>query len=202
MKKVYYKSGNHNAEKDFLLVNRAIGGDESAFAHLLFRYKDSIYYMILKMVNNKNDAEDLTLEAFGKVFSNLNLYSPEYAFSTWLYRIARNNCIDFLRKKKGIHFSIEQSTNEEQEHSGLHLKSPLPDPEQLLIMKQRGQLLQHFIDKLSPKYKNLIELRYFKDFSYEEIAKNLDLPLGTLKVQLFRARNRLYELISKADVKD
>jgi RNA polymerase sigma factor (sigma-70 family) len=202
MKKKNNKPDNHNAEEDLLLVNRAIDGDESAFAHLLLRYKDSIYYMILKMVNNKNDAEDLTLEAFGKVFSNLNLYSPQYAFSTWLYRIAKNNCIDFLRKRKGVHFSVEQNNNDELDYNGLHLKSPLPDPEQHLIMKQRGQLLQHFIDKLTPGYKNLIELRYFKDFSYEEIAKTLDLPLGTVKVQLFRVRNRLYELIGEADVKE
>ncbi|MDA3818647.1 MAG: sigma-70 family RNA polymerase sigma factor [Prolixibacteraceae bacterium] len=202
MKKKNNKPDNHNAEEDLLLVNRAIDGDESAFAHLLLRYKDSIYYMILKMVHNKNDAEDLTLEAFGKVFSNLNLYSPQYAFSTWLYRIAKNNCIDFLRKRKGVHFSVEQNNNDELDYNGLHLKSPLPDPEQHLIMKQRGQLLQHFIDKLTPGYKNLIELRYFKDFSYEEIAKTLDLPLGTVKVQLFRVRNRLYELIGEADVKE
>lgn len=197
-----HKTIRNNIEEDQTLVKEAIVGNEQAFARLLLRYKDSIYYLVLKMVNNKNDAEDLTLEAFGKAFSNLNLYSFDYAFSTWLYRIAHNNCIDFLRRKKGVHYSIDSHTDDENESNGLHLQSLLPDPEQHLIIKQRGLLLKHFINKLSPQYKRLIELRYFREFSYEEIAKSLDLPLGTVKVQLFRARNRLYELIGEADVKE
>ena len=98
---------------DFTLVESALNGDEKAFAKLMARYKDAIYFMLLKMVNNKNDAEDLTLEAFGKAFKNLHQYSPSYAFSTWLFKIATNNCIDFIRKKKknllslkNLHYNI------------------------------------------------------------------------------------------------
>ncbi|MFW6310405.1 MAG: sigma-70 family RNA polymerase sigma factor, partial [Prolixibacteraceae bacterium] len=94
---------SEKARQDYELVQLAINGDEKAFTRLLGRYKDAIYFMLLKMVNNRNDAEDLTLEAFGKAFKNLHQYSPTYAFSTWLFKIASNNCIDFLRKKKGIH---------------------------------------------------------------------------------------------------
>ena len=96
------QQNNHLSDKalqDFDLVQAALEGDENAFARLLARYKDSIYFMLLKMVSNKSDAEDLTLEAFGKAFKNLHQYSPSYAFSTWLFKIASNNCIDFLRKK-------------------------------------------------------------------------------------------------------
>ena len=190
------------AREDQELVKQALVGEDKAYARLLLRYKDSIYFMMLKMVKNKNDAEDLTLEAFGKAFTNLNVYSPEYAFSTWLYRIATNNCIDFLRKQKGIHFSIDQTQESEQDGNGLKLKSNVPDPEEHMILKQRDKILQGFIQKLKPRYQTLIELRYFKEYSYEEIAKELDLPLGTVKVQLFRARTKLFELIGEADVKE
>ena len=97
------------AQYDYLLVESALTGDEKAFAKLMSRYKDAIYFMLLKMVNNKNDAEDLTLEAFGKAFKNLHQYSPNFAFSTWLFKIATNNCIDFLRKRHGVYVSIENN---------------------------------------------------------------------------------------------
>lgn len=190
------------ARKDLELVERALGNDEAAYAELLLKYKDPIYYMILKMVKNKADAEDLTLEAFGKAFANLKAYSSDYAFSTWLYRIATNNSIDFIRKQKGVHYSIDQEMDDEQEMSNLKLKSAVPNPEEELIVKQRGVWLRSFVDQLNPKYQNLINLRYFKEYSYEEIAKELDLPLGTVKVQLFRARNKLFKLMQQDNVKE
>ncbi len=155
---------------------------------------------MMRMVQNKNDAEDLTLEALGKAFANLHLYSFEYAFSTWIYRIATNNCIDFLRKRRGIHYSL--SAQEEENYGSLELKSTGPNPEEKMILKQRAVQLRRFIERLKPRYRKLIELRYFKDYSYDEIAKELDLPLGTIKVQLFRARNTLYELINETDVNE
>lgn len=190
------------ARKDLELVERALGNDEAAYAELLLKYKDPIYYMILKMVKNKADAEDLTLEAFGKAFANLKAYSSDYAFSTWLYRIATNNSIDFIRKQKGVHYSIDQEMDDEPEMSNLKLKSAVPNPEEELIVKQRGVWLRSFVDQLNPKYQNLINLRYFKEYSYEEIAKELDLPLGTVKVQLFRARNKLFKLMQQDNVKE
>lgn len=196
------KGFSKKARDDQQLVEQALAGDEKAFARLLLRYKDSIYFMILKMVKNKNDAEDLTLEAFGKAFTNLDVYSSDFAFSTWLYRIATNNCIDFMRKQKGLHFSLDVNQESEQDGNTLKLKSSVLDPEERLILKQRSKLLRGFINKLKPQYQVLIEMRYFKEYSYEEISKELDLPLGTVKVQLFRARNKLFDLIGKADVKE
>jgi RNA polymerase sigma factor (sigma-70 family) len=193
---------SENIRDDHELIAIALKGDEKAFARLMLKYKDSIYFMILKMVKNKNDAEDLTLEAFGKAFANLSFYSTEYAFSTWLYRIASNNCIDFLRKKRGIHFPLNNDQESDSEENNSNLKSSSPNPEERLIINQRERILHNFIQKLKPKYRALIDLRYFKEYSYEEIAKELDLPLGTVKVQLFRARNMLYTLIGKAGVND
>jgi RNA polymerase sigma factor (sigma-70 family) len=191
-----------NIRDDQSLIGLALKGDEKAFARLMLKYKDPIYFMLLKMVKNKNDAEDLTLEAFGKAFANLGFYSTDYAFSTWLYRIASNNCIDFLRKKKGMHFSFNDDQELDSEVNNLNFKSTSPNPEERLILKQRGRILQNFIQKLKPNYRILIEMRYFKEYSYEEISKELALPLGTVKVQLFRARNLLFTLIGKTGVND
>ncbi len=196
---------NHNlsekAQQDFLLVQAALSGDEKAFAKLLGRYKDAIFFMLLKMVNNKSDAEDLTLEAFGKAFKNLHQYSPSYAFSTWLFKIASNNCIDFLRKKRGMHISIENNleSNENNEQP-IKLKSKEPNPEEKLIRMQKAILLRKVVRRLKPRYRTLVELRYFREFSYEEIAKELELPLGTVKAQLFRAREMLFKIIESTEI--
>src|SRR6056297_1364012 len=105
---------SNKAKYDFKLVKLAISGDEQAYAELMDRYRDAIFYMLLKMVSNKNDAEDLTIEAFGKAFKSIEQYTPKYAFSTWLFKIATNNCIDFIRKQKANLVSIDQAEEEEE----------------------------------------------------------------------------------------
>src|SRR6056297_3833993 len=142
---------------DFKLVKLAINGDEKAYAELLDRYKDAIFYMLLKMVNNKNDAEDLTIEAFGKAFKNIEQYTPKYAFSTWLFKIATNNCIDFIRKQKANLISIDQADDDE-DMSAPPLHSSNPDPEEDMIKNQRVDLMRDVVDKLKPRYRNLIKL--------------------------------------------
>jgi RNA polymerase sigma-70 factor (ECF subfamily) len=188
------------AQYDFSLVELALSGDEKAFTRLMSRYKDAIYFMLLKMVNNKNDAEDLTLEAFGKAFKNLHQYSPNYAFSTWLFKIATNNCIDFLRKRRGVYISIETSQENGDSEAPVKLRSTEPDPEEKLIRIQKAFLMRRLVHKLKPRYRILVELRYFREFSYEEIAKELNLPLGTVKAQLFRAREMLFKMIGSTEI--
>lgn len=190
------------AQYDFLLVEAALTGDEKAFAKLMSRYKDAIYFMLLKMVNNKNDAEDLTLEAFGKAFKNLHQYSPQYAFSTWLFKIATNNCIDFLRKKKGVYVSIENNQENGDNDPPIKLRSNEPNPEEKLIRIQKAILMRKIVHRLKPRYRILVELRYFREFSYEEIAQELNLPLGTVKAQLFRAREMLFKMIESTEIDD
>lgn len=190
------------AQYDFLLVESALRGDEKAFAKLMSRYKDAIYFMLLKMVNNKNDAEDLTIEAFGKAFKNLHQYSPNFAFSTWLFKIATNNCIDFLRKKKGVFISIENNQENGENDQPIKLKSGDPNPEEKLIRIQKAILMRRIVHRLKPRYRVLVELRYFREFSYEEIAKELNLPLGTVKAQLFRAREMLFKMIESTEIDD
>lgn len=188
------KNFSAKAKKDYELVQRALKNEEDAYEKLMSRYKDSIYFMLLKMVNNKADAEDLTLEAFGKAFMRLEQYSPKYAFSTWLFRIASNNCIDHLRKKKMKTTSIDQSEDDEG-IATIFLTSPNLNPEQEAIRKQKMKMMRELVEKLKPQYKMLIELRYFQDLSYDEIAVKLEIPLGTVKAQLFRARTVLKDII-------
>lgn len=178
------------AMRDYQLVQAAIKqGDQRAYAALMNNYRDSLYFMLLKMTNNPIDADDLTIEAFGKAFKKLEQYTPDYAFSTWLFKIASNNCIDFMRKKKKYTFSMNSSPEgEEGQELANIIPSDTPDPEEKVMKKEKMGLMREVVEKLKPHYRQLIELRYFKEYSYEEIAKELDLPLGTVKAQLFRAR--------------
>ncbi len=186
-----------NAVNDFYLVLSAKEGDQKAYADLMQRYKDSIYFMSLKMVNNKDDAMDLTIETFGKAFENIDKYKPDFAFSTWLFRIATNNCIDFIRKKRISMVSIHSMEDEEGEVRQLDLKSDTLNPEEKSIKKQQSEVLKLIVDKLPLRYRTLITLRYFDELSYEEIARQLDLPLGTVKAQLFRARDLMANILNR-----
>ncbi len=188
------------AKRDYMLVKKATGGDQKAYAELLDRYRDAIYYMLLKMVSNASDAEDLTIEAFGKAFKNLNQYAPNYAFSTWLFKIATNNCIDFIRKKKANHVSLDHD-DEEHEMATHEVQASVLDPEETLINQQKALLMRNVVTKLKPRYRKLIELRYFNELSYEEIAEELELPIGTVKAQLFRARELLFNILKNTTTK-
>jgi RNA polymerase sigma-70 factor (ECF subfamily) len=184
------------AKGDLLLVEAAKRGNEKAFTSLMNRYQDSIYYMLLKMVNNVSDAQDLTIEAFGKAFRNLDSYTPKFAFSTWLFKIASNNCVDFIRKK---HISPAPLDNLQDtiDSVTVNIQSDLPDPEESLINLQKIAALKNIVSQLNPRYKLLIELRYYKEYSYEEISSELKLPIGTVKAQLYRAKTLLHTILTK-----
>lgn len=185
---------SEKAQKDFVLVQQANRGDQKAYAELMGRYRDAIYYMLLKMVNNASDAEDLTIEAFGKAFKNIQQYTPNYAFSTWLFKIATNNCIDFIRKRKATTVSLDQNDDNPDKVSP-DIQAPNLDPEEEMIKDQKQKMMRDIVSKLKPRYRKLIELRYFKEYSYEEIADELELPIGTVKAQLFRARELLFNIL-------
>lgn len=184
------------AKGDLLLVEEARKGNEKAFASLMNRYRDSIYYMLLKMVNNPSDAEDLTIEAFGKAFRNLESYTPKFAFSTWLFKIATNNCVDFIRKKQ-LSPAPFDNLQDDLDNLTVNLQSDTPDPEESLINRQEIAALKDIVNQLKPRYKSLIELRYYKEYSYEEISSELNLPIGTVKAQLYRAKTLLYNILTK-----
>jgi RNA polymerase sigma-70 factor (ECF subfamily) len=196
------KQFSNKAQKDFELIDLAVKGDEPAYAELMNRYRNSVYFMLLKMVKNADDAEDLTIEAFTKAFRNLKKFKKEYTFSTWLFRIATNNCIDFIRKKKLETTSIHSSyKNDNGEAMMMEVRDQTPTPQEEAIKAQKAELVRHFVEMLPAKYRRLVELRYFDELSYEEIAEELEAPLGTVKAQLHRARELLYDLVKdKRDV--
>ncbi|MBU2019371.1 MAG: sigma-70 family RNA polymerase sigma factor [Bacteroidetes bacterium] len=184
------------AQEDLVLVDRAQNGDQGAYSKLLERYRESVYFTMLKMVKNNDDAEDLTIEAFGKAFNRIHQYSPNFAFSTWLFKIASNNCIDFIRKKRIKVTSMDTGkTTQDGEVVYFDASSDTLDPSETMIQKQKANAMREVVSKLKPRYRELIELRYFQELSYEEIAEELNLPLGTVKAQLFRARDFLSNMM-------
>jgi len=194
---------SENARRDAELIVSACAGDERAFERLMMLYKDALYYMLLKMVNNKTDADDLMLEAFGKAFTSISQYEPHFAFSTWLFRIASNNAIDHLRKKRlnivplettpgnNVSVGIEYNYNMMTDHDS---------PEDIFIKKQNAKFIRIAVLALKFRYQRLVEFRYFKEYSYSEIADELKLPLGTVKIQLFRSRELLFDLLRHTEI--
>ena len=186
------------AERDIKLIKRALEeGESEAYNELMHLYRDPLYFMLYEKVEDEELAKDLTIESLGKAFQKLHLYQPKYAFSTWLYTVARNHCIDYLRKHKLPTISIEKITfDQEGQKKTFDLESPDPNPESIIIKKQRILILRSIVSQLKPKYRNLVKLRYFKEMSYEEIAETLDIPIGTVKAQLHRSREQLFKIVS------
>ncbi|HLW20741.1 MAG TPA: sigma-70 family RNA polymerase sigma factor [Cyclobacteriaceae bacterium] len=184
------------AIEDFDLIDRAVQEkDQQAYATLMKRYKKAVYFMILKMIRDADDAEDLTMEAFAKAFRNLHKFKKDYTFSTWLFRIATNNAIDFIRKKKLKTMSLNNTLTDDGGNAvNIDVEDDDNNPQDEYIRTQRIEMVRIFVDKLPAKYRKLVKLRYFDELSYDEIAQELDKPLGTVKAQLHRSRELLYEI--------
>jgi RNA polymerase sigma-70 factor (ECF subfamily) len=185
-----------NAKKDFMLVLRAKDGDQKAYTALMQRYTDSLYFLALKIVNNKDDAMDLTVETFAKAFENIEKYKPDFAFSTWIFKIATNNCIDFIRKKRLNVVSLQSLTEEYRNDRQLQVISDILNPEETSIKKEESEKLKNILEHLPQRYRTLIILKYYDEKSYEEISQQLDLPLGTVKAQLSRARELMSNIMN------
>tara|TARA_B100000945_G_scaffold53083_1_gene38477 strand:+ start:230 stop:838 length:609 start_codon:yes stop_codon:yes gene_type:complete len=193
----YKKKFSKKALNDFKLIDLAITkNDQNAYSEIMKSYKNSIYFTILKMIKNKDDAEDLTIEAFSKAFKNLHKFKKEFTFSTWLFRIATNNTIDFIRKKKLATTSIHTSLKDEAgQNIELDIKDSNLNPNEITVKNEKKIIVRQLVNKLPEKYQNLVKLRYFEELSYKEIAHKTNSPLGTIKAQLFRARDLLFEIM-------
>ena len=197
------KELTEKAKEDLKLIELALTkGDPRAYNSLMSKYRDPIFFMLYERVNDKELAKELTIEAFGKAFNKLDSYTPNFAFSTWLFSIARNNSIDYLRKKKLPTYSLD-ALIEHDEGSQTTIDIPYQGdgPEKKMIKKQRIQILRNIVEQLKPNYRELVKLRYFKEYSYEEISVELEIPIGTVKAQLFRSREQLFKILSgKKDI--
>ncbi len=182
-------------EEDSRLIHKALAGDNTAFRKLMDKYHDPIYSFVWKMIHDRSQVEDLTQEAFIKAFASLKNFNEEYAFSTWLYKIATNNCIDYIRKRKLLTFSIDKPIESKDGSYSFEIPDHSYAADRDIIASQRSNLLGQAIQKLPEKYRRVIHLRHVEERSYEEIAKALKLPVGTVKAHIFRAREMLYKYL-------
>ncbi|TSA39999.1 sigma-70 family RNA polymerase sigma factor [bacterium] len=178
-------------EEDAVLIRRALAGEQRSYKKLRQKYHESIYNLIYRMIRDKDEVEDLTQEAFIKAFMSLSSFNDEFAFSTWLYKIATNNCIDYIRRKKLQTFSIDKPIESKESDYTYELPDSTYEPDQDLIDRQRKKLLEDAINSLPAKYRHVIHLRHVEEKEYQEIAAILRLPLGTVKAHIFRAREML-----------
>lgn len=187
------KSPSASSEQDRELVKRALAGDQRAFGELETKYRDALTRHVGKMVKQKGQVEDLVQEALIKAFSSISSYSPDYAFSTWVYKIATNHTIDYLRKKKLKTRSIDQPIDTKDGEIQMELPDSTWRPDKHIVADQRNVLINEAIEQLPEKYHRVIVMRHVDELSYDEIATELDLPLGTVKAHIFRARALLYK---------
>jgi len=178
-------------KEDSRLIAAALAGAQSGFKQLMKKYHDQIANLIFRIIHQQENVEDLTQEVFIKAFASLKSFNEEYAFSTWLYKIATNSSIDFIRKKKLQTFSIDKPVALEDSDYTFELPDSTYEPDKHIIQKQRTTILEEAINQLPEKYKRVILLRHTEERDYGEIAKMLKLPIGTVKAHIFRARELL-----------
>lgn len=183
-----------SSRKDLELVDAALSGDQRAYQQLVDKYQRGLYFHILKLVRNSDMVEDLVQEAFSKAFDSLRSYNRNFAFSTWIYRIATNHTIDYLRKKKLSTISIDEPVSGKDRDMKMELPDESSHTDRDIIRKQRLAMVRNAVESLPGKYRIVIRMRHMEEQSYEEISEKLDLPLGTVKAHIFRAR----ELLNKA----
>jgi RNA polymerase sigma-70 factor, ECF subfamily len=176
-------------------IEKAKLGDQVAFTFLLDRYWNEVYGFMLQRTENETDAEDITIETFAKAFDKIATYNPEFQFNTWLIAIAKNVHIDLLRKKKS---SLFIDISDEEDDIAYSIADSTPSAEDKLITEQNLSRLLQFIKELKPAYQEVIQMRYFQEMSYQEIAEDLNEPLNNVKIKLLRAKKLLAEIITKS----
>jgi RNA polymerase sigma-70 factor (ECF subfamily) len=180
---------------DVEVVALAQQGKEAAYRELLARYERPVFSLIFRMVRDRETAEDLSQETFIKVLNNINRYSPDFKFSSWLFKIANNLTIDHLRRRRLDTISIEGApdavTAESARTTSIAIASTNRSPLAELESRELGASIERAIAQLRPEYRACIMLRHVEDRSYEEIAEIVKLPLGTVKTYIHRARHEL-----------
>lgn len=187
-------------EDDRELIAQARSGDERAYRALLSKYERAVYNICLRMIRDREEARDLAQEVFMKVFAMLDRYNPAYAFSNWLLKITSNLCIDAIRKRRIDTLPMDEPIHGPKGDVERQYPSPHTGPEAKLIGKERTALLRRAIEGLPEHYRIMIILRHQQELSYEEIAGILDIPLGTVKARIHRAREMLRQRLEGEDI--
>ena len=181
-------------KRDSLLVQNAVAGDQKAYSELMYLYWNSIEKTLSLKLVSKEDVEDLTIATFSKAFDKLDSYDDSFTFSTWIQTIASNTLIDFFRKKEQKTISIDKH-KEDEDSNNIDVIDNSLDPENHLIRKQKNKHITGMVHRLKPHYRELIILRYLDEMSYAEISKKLNIPVGSVKAKLFRARDLLMQIL-------
>ena len=185
---------------DHDLIALARTGSEKAYRELLDRYQRPVFSLVYRMVRDRELAEDLAQETFVKVFNHLDRFNPKYKFSSWIFKIASNLAIDTLRKREPVTVSLDGSRNaqtpDEIESSRITVASTDENPEELLEARELGKEIEGAIGQLRPEYRTAILLRHVEGRAYEEIAEIMEVPLGTVKTYIHRARTELRESLA------
>ncbi|MFA7325439.1 MAG: sigma-70 family RNA polymerase sigma factor [Candidatus Kapaibacterium sp.] len=187
------KNKSDSKQEDFDAIRRVLEGDNTAYEFLQKKYKNLIYSLVKKMIKNDSDVEDLVQETFIKAYKALDKFKFNYSFSAWIYRIASNNTIDFLRKRRFDTFSIDKPIGNAEDENYFEIEDNSYSPDADLISEQKADIITAAINTLPDNYREIIILRHEEELDYKAIAEQLDLPLGTVKAHLFRARKLLYE---------
>jgi RNA polymerase sigma factor (sigma-70 family) len=185
-------------EENGQLIRKALAGDQSAFDGLMQRYRHGIYVMIYQMIKNREETEDLVQETFMKAFNALRYYDNHFAFSTWLYKIAYNNCIDAVRKRKLRTMPLDRPIRHSDGESLQDIRDDSTSPEGEYLFSEKRRTIQEAVDGLPEIYREVIRLRHQEERSYEEISGLLGLPIGTVKARIFRAREVLKKKLREA----
>jgi len=175
-------------------IQKAKEGSQSAFNFLLDNFWGEVYRFQLKRTKDEYDAEEITIQTFSKAFDKLDTFKEEYQFGTWLITISKNIHIDILRKHDA---SIRSKITRKDEERVYKVPDENPTPEDALIKEQNLEQLLRYIKMLKPHYQQMINLRYFQEMSYKEMASTLGEPMNNVKVKLLRARRLLADIIEK-----
>ena len=193
------KAQNERRQLDYQLVCAARDeGNHKAYADLMASYREPLYLLLLRMTHNSTTASDLTVETFSKAFLQLHRYSPSGTFSSWLFSIGVNTYIDYLRKRRIETVSINSITRtSDNAFIEYQIPSEQPNPEEMMIRQQRDAALKEIVNQLKEPYRKIIELRYYEDLSYEDIAERMKIPIGTVKIRLNRAKALLSSIVKE-----
>jgi RNA polymerase sigma-70 factor (ECF subfamily) len=185
------KQREESTKENHEIIQKILNGEKDAFSQIVNKYQNALYGIVFKMINNRDEVDDIVQETFIKAFSSIKSFDERYSFATWLFKIGTNNCIDHLRKRKINSVSINSTISNEDGENDFKLPDLTYEADRNIIEEQKKKLIEDAINSLPEKYAVVIRMRHQEDKTYEQISKELNMPVGTVKAHIFRAREML-----------